>query len=1174
MSKGCLGDLSSAAATLACLLLASVTQAALPAPKVDLIASNVRLDDAGKLYVTVQNVGGAVLLSGFGKVVVFVDHWRAGQFSIPSGLAVDASVEFDTGIQLHGEHRRILVHVDPDDLIAESDEYFNSLSIDVSAPVRTGFDLHVEAAVEDRNGIKQIFYIIKNLGTIDSPAGMPVTFRVFTNPTGSELVSSARTIILPSIPASCDPAACAATDCTTGTCVTGDCISRVKTCDAYCEATTCAAGDTCVSGACEIYVAPDNPVTTVANGSYRRIEMEYGNGFTDLDSVNNRFEATMRYVTLAEIQATYGDTNGGMLEGLLASKPDLMDWPPACTATPSAPCATQTVNVDAFGAWPSAYVDELAPSKEQLWDYLLRLEQGRELPIEAPPTPVYPTPGTTAVTTIVGQSVIDNYLSYVAQSLWFEQNGQDKFGISAQEWNRWSLAAIDPDTELAYLYLNPHTFLALWDDGAGPGGRSYLTEVVSIDLSGGQFQETNFPRGRVVPWNARVMYHFMDHLGMIRSTQAATFEAMSNWWRTYSRHSDGPAQSPPQTQETYDYGGKPPAHAVYYNWVAGGGRGSPGGCNGAAPQWTATFSAINFVTYSRVGAAGLAGHRAVHLPTLSRPACGGDGEPYCCGAQYYEEVYNGVVDAAAACCSDPPCDDTSGIATYHADDLYFGSHGPTWGVGVHSDSQILSNWRAWKTAESVETLYDGVPCDCDQGTPCDSCAINSNGCDPGTSYLYCGFPEACDDRTCNSYYGQQDYNSYRDEALAALEFASPKWLVLKACESLCSTCPCPFPCDGTAVCDGLAPKIDGPFVLPILDSSEQAALRTRLNDVITSLGSNLDVATWLADARDNRSIAGSGYSAPTGTVSSMPVLYPYTQEYVYVNSSFELWTPSEFPSFWTCDDPSVVITDPSLNAACATAPSQAGILTCTLWATNGVVMGWDSVTIEVISADPPSSALSVNVSNGGSRYLAVALWAADAATPFAINVTSNDPKVGCVDLYVQLDGSLAPGAVYRTNAEWSAASGCGPIHVSGAAIIPGSVYAVRLVSVDGVVSDSSSITTLTWGDVDGDSRADFKDIGEVVAAFLGTEYRAGSKYVYDLVGTIELGRCEPDGQRIDFLDLNESVNAFTGTTPLDCPTCCDDFECSGQRCCGGYCQECCTSDDCGGGVCTNGVCGG
>lgn len=174
-----------------------------------------------------------------------------------------------------------------------------------------------------------------------------------------------------------------------------------------------------------------------------------------------------------------------------------------------------------------------------------------------------------------------------------------------------------------------------------------------------------------------------------------------------------------------------------------------------------------------------------------------------------------------------------------------------------------------------------------------------------------------------------------------------------------------------------------------------------------------------------------------------------------------------------------------------------------------------------VSACPPPT-----VQSAGPRYINVV--PALNPDPIALRVTGlpGDPQVGCVNMYVQADGTLGLSPVYQTQAAW------GTVHVHGEEIIPSETYRLQAdcgPSPGTTLSSLATASTWPWGDVNNSSVVDIDDILCVLNGFSGT-------FTLCTLQAVDLDGCEPD-EIVNLDDILKVLAAFSGD-PFPCAAPC------------------------------------
>ncbi len=148
----------------------------------------------------------------------------------------------------------------------------------------------------------------------------------------------------------------------------------------------------------------------------------------------------------------------------------------------------------------------------------------------------------------------------------------------------------------------------------------------------------------------------------------------------------------------------------------------------------------------------------------------------------------------------------------------------------------------------------------------------------------------------------------------------------------------------------------------------------------------------------------------------------------------------------------------------------------------------------------------------GSRYLRI--LPAVQPDPVAIRVTSADHP--CIDRYVNESGRLSDVAVFMMPHQWHALG----ISVTGAEIVPESLYTVVTEFADGELSPSTSVETWVWGDVDNSSTASFLDVLLIIQGVSGN-------FCNISLENTDLDSCAPNGV-VNIADALRAIHAFQG----------------------------------------------
>lgn len=165
----------------------------------------------------------------------------------------------------------------------------------------------------------------------------------------------------------------------------------------------------------------------------------------------------------------------------------------------------------------------------------------------------------------------------------------------------------------------------------------------------------------------------------------------------------------------------------------------------------------------------------------------------------------------------------------------------------------------------------------------------------------------------------------------------------------------------------------------------------------------------------------------------------------------------------------------------------------------------------IIGGCPPPFVESV-----GSRYVSITPAASNDPVALRVLGAPNDPSIDCVSLYVQLDGTLGEDAVDQLPEAW------GTVFVGDQFIIPDSRYEIITdcdATTPGLVSESVSVTTKAWADVNEDGAIDFRDLILMADGALGI-FNGGTT-----LQSLDLLPCIPD-RVIDELDISAIKDAM------------------------------------------------
>ena len=161
----------------------------------DLIPKAIYFDSNRVLNVRIANEGTGAVPSGVGEISIYVDGRLLDNIGFSgiadqSFLAPGGSVDFSTNLRIGADHRRIMVVVDPQDDITESNEAQNSLSRTLTPPTVFGADPVVQdLSLSPSNTLR---LRVRNLGTAVTPPNMSIRLRVSRN--GSEVVNTTRSM--------------------------------------------------------------------------------------------------------------------------------------------------------------------------------------------------------------------------------------------------------------------------------------------------------------------------------------------------------------------------------------------------------------------------------------------------------------------------------------------------------------------------------------------------------------------------------------------------------------------------------------------------------------------------------------------------------------------------------------------------------------------------------------------------------------------------------------------------------------------------------------------------------------------------------------------------------------------------------------------------------------------
>lgn len=174
--------------------------------------------------------------------------------------------------------------------------------------------------------------------------------------------------------------------------------------------------------------------------------------------------------------------------------------------------------------------------------------------------------------------------------------------------------------------------------------------------------------------------------------------------------------------------------------------------------------------------------------------------------------------------------------------------------------------------------------------------------------------------------------------------------------------------------------------------------------------------------------------------------------------------------------------------------------------------------------EPPIASL------GGSRSLRLTPQPPASVAPVALLVKGdpNDPRISCVSLYVQANGTLGPVPVFQLPAVWGTVNVTGFQIIPSGQMLPPTTYFVQEECGAFLTSPTAAITAL-WGDLNVDGAVTVDDILCVLNGF------GGSFILCTFVNT-DIFPCTPDGM-INIDDILQILAAF-GAVPYPCPPPC------------------------------------
>ena len=151
-----------------------------------------------------------------------------------------------------------------------------------------------------------------------------------------------------------------------------------------------------------------------------------------------------------------------------------------------------------------------------------------------------------------------------------------------------------------------------------------------------------------------------------------------------------------------------------------------------------------------------------------------------------------------------------------------------------------------------------------------------------------------------------------------------------------------------------------------------------------------------------------------------------------------------------------------------------------------------------------------------------AIAPAPGIEPVALRIRGDgvSPEYGCLDAYVQLDGSIGPVPAFQLPDAWNT------VHPVSEWVAPDTTYLVETVCQGGATtSDAVPVTTWSWGDADDDGLANFADVLLLAQAFQ-------SNFANVTLAAADLDPCLPNGL-VNFADILRGVQAFQQMTFSD-----------------------------------------
>jgi len=347
-------------------------------------------------------------------------------------------------------------------------------------------------------------------------------------------------------------------------------------------------------GVAEVIVYPPDPVflpspTDVA------VLCSAPSAASELDHSNNFFEGQLWHLDATDIDPLYAP----LLNNPAISSSLYFDAPYYAT----------------YASWPQSMKDELAQD-------LLLLEQRKRLPVTEPPPLVLIEEGIHAGNDwdyFLSEDAISIYLAYVAHSLWLERNATLP----------WSLLSLSAD-ELSNLF----------------DARQFMQAVISNPFNqlppelSPLYTFSSQVMGNATAWNPRVMYGFMENLGLLGATAEETVFALGGWMRGHARHTLSGETILANRVANFGYKGIVPADKIPYP-LAGKDH-ATWGCWGTSGVWGAFMRAVNIPTvHGRTDLSGGLGwpcgtHSRIEFPTLKK----NPGDTPGLGVMHSDDFYN------------------------------------------------------------------------------------------------------------------------------------------------------------------------------------------------------------------------------------------------------------------------------------------------------------------------------------------------------------------------------------------------------------------------------------------------------------------------------------------------------------------------------------------------------